>query len=507
MHAAPGGEPRAGERHEGGRHGGDALQVDVLVIGGGPAGTTTAALLASRGREVLLLEKDRHPRFHIGESLLPMNLPILQRLGVLDRVKAIGVHKPAADFPATGNPQAGKSHEGGASAYNSFRFERALNPAFGHAYQVNRSEFDRILFERARELGADAREQVKVERVEFDPDGRPRLAHARMADGAPLLVQPRYVVDATGRDTLLGGQFKLKQKNPHHQSAAIFSHFAGVERRPGGDAGNITVQRFAHGWMWLIPLPGDVMSIGVVCSPEYLRQRRGEGRSSEGRSNEALLMKTLLAEPHVAQRMRNARRVAPVHATGNYAYRCSRMAGPGWLMVGDAFTFLDPIFSSGVFLAMDSAVQAAEVVDGALREPRREAALQDAMANRLRRGLRHFEWAIYRFNTPVMRYLFNNPRNNWQVEQAVISMLAGDVFDHPAVTRRLYLFRAIYALTALQMLPQALRGWLQRRRAARSEFSGDTLHPGSDALPMSGAASAARPVSQPVAEAVEEPVA
>ena len=176
--------------------------------------------------------------------------------------------------------------------------------------------------------------------------------------------------------------------------------------------------------------------------------------------------------------MQGATRVAPVHVTGNYTYGCTRMAGPGWVMVGDAYAFVDPIFSSGVFLAMDSAEQAANVVDVALREPAREAALQAAMARRMKQGLRWFQWFIYRFNTPVMKHLFAHPRNTWQVEQAVISMLAGDVFDNPAVIRRLRVFRVIYALTSLQQLPGALRGWLRQRRAAREDFSGDTLQQG-----------------------------
>ena len=147
-------------------------------------------------------------------------------------------------------------------------------------------------------------------------------------------------------------------------------------------------------------------------------------------------------------------------------------------MAGDAYTFVDPIFSSGVYLAMDSAEQAANVVDGALRDPAHEAALQEAMARRSARGLRWFNWFIYRFNTPVMKHLFNHPRNTWKVEQAVISMLAGDVFDNPAVRKRLQVFRLIYALTALRLAPRAFRGWLRRRRAATDGFSGDTLQQG-----------------------------
>ncbi|MGO4551048.1 NAD(P)/FAD-dependent oxidoreductase [Lysobacter sp. 2RAF19] len=436
----------------------DIHEVDVLVVGGGPAGTTAATHLARRGYRVLLLEKSSHPRFHIGESLLPMNLPILERLGVLDQVRAIGTFKPGAEFPVDD------------VNFNTFRFERAIDAKFGYAYQVKREEFDQLLFEHAKANGVDARERVKVDRIAFGKDGRPEEAFATDADGKALRVRMRYLVDASGRDTLIGAQLKLKKKNPLHQSAAIFSHFTGVARRPGEDAGNITVQRFEHGWMWLIPLQGDVMSIGAVCFPEYLKTRKGQ--------NEDFLMRTLQSEPSAWNRMDNAQRVAPVHVTGNYSYTCTRMTGPGWVMVGDAYAFVDPVFSSGVYLGMNSAEMAAQVVDGALREPAREAALQGAMVERLKRGLKHFQWFIYRFNTPVMRHLFNNPRNVWQVEQAVISMLAGDVFDNRKVLRRLRIFRAIYAFTALQLAPQAFRGWLNRRRQVNVAVSGDTLQSG-----------------------------
>lgn len=433
---------------------------DVLVIGGGPGGSTTATLLARRGWNVVLLEKAAHPRFHIGESLLPMNLPILERLGVLDQVRAIGVHKPGADFPLQDD----------AGTTNVFHFARAINPKFDHALQVRREDFDQLLFRHAQGNGVDAREQVAVERVEFDDDQRPVHVHAKDAGGSALVFRPRYLVDASGRDTFLGSRLKLKRKNTRHQSAAIFSHFSGVTRRDGIDAGNITVERFEHGWMWLIPLPGDVMSIGAVCWPEYLKQRRGD--------NEAFLMQTLRGTPSVWNRMHAAARVGPVHVTGNYSYTCTDMSGPGWVMVGDAYAFVDPVFSSGVYLAMNSAEQAADLVDGSLREPAREPALQRAMATRLKRGLRHFSWFIHRFNTPVMAHLFAHPSNDLQLESAVISMLAGDVFDNRPVLRRLHVFRLIYALTALQLAPTAARGWWQRRRQARQAFAGDTLQAG-----------------------------
>ena len=159
------------------------------------------------------------------------------------------------------------------------------------------------------------------------------------------------------------------------------------------------------------------------------------------------------------------------------ALGASRMAGPGWMMIGDAYAFIDPIFSSGVFLAMDAGERGAEVVDGALREPTREAALQKAMARRTDRGLRHFSWFIHRFTTPVMQRLFATPRNDFQIEQAVISMLAGDVFDNRPVRLRLYLFRLLYLANALAIAPQALRGWRQRRRRGEV-FTGDTLQEG-----------------------------
>ncbi|MBB5942140.1 NAD(P)/FAD-dependent oxidoreductase [Xanthomonas sp. 3307] len=427
---------------------------DVLVIGGGPAGCAAAIVLAQRGWRVTVLEKDHHPRFHIGESLLPMNMPILQRLGVLEQVRAIGVLKLGADFPND------------AGGYNTFRFAHALGAQSDFALQVPRADFDRVLFAHARAVGADVHEGVRVEAVQLD--GETPTVQARSADGVRHY-RPRYLIDASGRDTFLGNKLKLKRSNPRHQSAALFSHFRGVARRPGEDAGNISIYRHAHGWMWLIPLPDDVMSVGAVCDPEYMKTR-------QGCDSEAFLLRTLALNPDVVERMAGAQRVAPVHATGNYAYECTRMSGPRWLMLGDAYAFVDPMFSSGVYLAMHSAERGAAMVDAVLREPASEARLQRRLERHLRGGLDEFKWFIYRFTSPTMRELFAQPRNVLQVEQAVVAMLAGDVFDNRAVLRRLRVFRAIYALSAVAMLPRAWRAWRHRRRQAREQFHGDTLH-------------------------------
>lgn len=430
--------------------GAHASDCDVLVAGGGPAGSTAATLLRRRGYRVTMLEKDRHPRFHIGESLLPCNLPVMEHLGVLDKVRALGVLKLGADFP---------SRDG----YQTFHFSRALGGSPPHAFQVKREDFDRMLFEHARESGVDACEGMKVERIGIDGIDAV-TASARDAQGSETTIRARYFVDATGRDTLLGNALRLKRRNARHQSAAIFAHFRGVERRPGDDAGNISIYRFDAGWCWFIPLHDDVMSVGCVCWPEYLKQRRGR--------NEEFLQRTLELMPAAAARMHAAERIGDVRVTGNYSYTCTRTAGPGWIMAGDAYAFVDPVFSSGVYLAMQSGAWAAETIDAILRAPACEAKRQAAFARRIRHGIRTFSWFIYRFNSPAMRSLFANPRNIWRIEDGVISMLAGDVFDNARVARRLLAFKLIYAITWLFDLRRSLVERRVRRRQARYAFSG-----------------------------------
>src|SRR5262245_22012311 len=428
---------------------------DVVVIGGGPAGSTAAALLARRGYRVVALEKAHHPRFHIGESLLPMNLPLFERLGVLDKVRALGVHKRGADFEA--------DNERG---YNTFAFDRALGNSPPHAYQVWRQDFDRMLFEHARACGASAREGHEA--LAFEQHGpRDTRLEVRTDDGRSYRIQARYLIDASGRDTFFAGKKKLRRKNPLHQSAAIFGHFRGVAARAGGDAGNISMYRFEHGWMWMIPLPEGVMSVGAVCWADYLKQRKG--RTVE------FLLETLQRNPALWQRMQRAELIGgEVRVTGNYSYDSSCMGGPGWVLVGDAFAFIDPVFSSGVYLAMSGAEQAAQVVDVALREPAAERALLRRLERRQRAGMERFSFFIYRFNEPVMRDMFRNPRNALKLEQGVISMLAGDLFDTPRVLWRLQLFKLVYGALALREWGRWRAGRRFRLAQARAQFSGGT---------------------------------
>jgi len=426
---------------------------DVVVIGGGPGGSTAAALLARRGYKVIALEKAHHPRFHIGESLLPMNLPVFERLGVLDKVRALGVFKPGADFEADN-----------ARGYNTYAFARAIGQSPPHAYQVWRQDFDKMLYDHARECGADAREGHEVVQVE-QRGPRESWLDVKTDDGRSYCIQARYVVDASGRDAFLSARKKLRRKNEQHQSAAIFGHYRGAERRMGEDAGNISIYSFEHGWMWMIPLPDGVMSVGAVCRPDYLKQRKG--RTVE------FLLDTLKLSPALWRRLEHAELIDnEVRVTGNYSYDSVQMGGPGWVLVGDAFAFLDPVFSSGVYLAMSGAEQAVDVVDRALREPRREMALLRKLEKRQRAGMARFSFFIYRFNGPVMQQMFRSPRNTWQLEQGVISMLAGDLFDTPKVLWRLQLFKLVYALCGLRDWRRWRSEHKYRLAQARAQFTG-----------------------------------
>lgn len=406
-------------------------KTDVLVIGGGPAGSTFANLAAQRGWRVTLLEKDEHPRFHIGESLLPMNLPILKELGVLDEVHAIGVPKFGADFTVANSN----------SEHQTFHFSDALGSGPNHAFEVRRSEFDKLLFESCCRRGVNAYQNTVVTAVENDGRGRHTVTAAQ-GDGRQVCWETKFLVDASGRDTFMSRRRGWKRRNPRHASAAVFAHFRGIERRHGADQGNISIYWFEHGWIWLIPLQDDIMSIGAVCYPEYIRTRTG--------SLDDFLLETITGIAEIRSRMTDPEPITPAQATGNYSYFSTQMHGPGYLIIGDAYAFVDPVFSSGVYLAMSSASSGIDVAHAWLRG----RGLRYRLAcrrheRRMRSGIAAFSWFIYRFTTPAMRFLMSNPRNSFRVVDGVVSMLSGDVFDNSAVRRRLILFKIIYSIAWL----------------------------------------------------------
>jgi len=436
------------------------LVTDVVVIGGGPGGSTISTLLADAGHSVVQLEKAQHPRFHIGESLLPNNLPILERLGVADEVKAMGVRKAGADFTC--------EVEGESSVLQTFRFDRALGDSPAHAWEITRSQFDELLFNNARAHGVNAFECCTVKQVEErDAHGLLHVVCENSA-GETSRVPARFVVDASGRDSFMAKKNRWQKKNSKHASAAIFGHFTGVPYRAGEDAGNISIYWFDQGWIWMIPLQHGRMSVGAVCWPDYLKLRDTD--------NETFLRQTLARSQAAGERMKKAVAVEPVRATGNYSYRSQRLYGDGYLLVGDAYAFVDPVFSSGVYLAMSSAERAVDVVRTSLNEGKSAYSKAARSYERaVSSKIASFTWFIYRFTTPTMRDLFRFPRNDWQIEQSVISMLAGNGDGSSAIRKRLLAFRGIYQANRLLRLPETYRAWRRRRRNAKLKFKHEQI--------------------------------
>jgi flavin-dependent dehydrogenase len=431
---------------------------DVVVIGGGPAGSTVAALLAREGFNVSLLERERHPRFHIGESLLPANGRLFDKLGVRAQVDAIGMPKWGVQFVS---PQ----HQ-----HTAFvEFSQAWDKSMPMAWQVRRSELDEILFRNAQAQGAFTVEGCAVRRVEFDADGA--TVSATRDDGTAQRWRAAYVVDASGRDTLLAGQFQSKARNPKHNSAAIFGHFRDAKRLQGDKLeGNISIFWFEHGWIWFIPLADGTTSVGATCWPGYLKTR--------DKPLKDFFFDTLALAPALMERLHGATLVDDqVHATGNYSYSASRASGERWLMLGDAFAFVDPVFSSGVYLAMESAFQAVPVIQASLREPRRAAAERRRFEAHMQKGPREFSWFIYRMTNPAMRDLFMHPRNILRAKEAVLSVLAGDIFSATPFRPSLAFFKCVYWVSSLGTLPRSWRAWRRRRElvADAGPVNGETV--------------------------------
>jgi flavin-dependent dehydrogenase len=427
----------------------ESLPVDVLVIGGGPAGATVAALLAQRGHRVTVLEKDHHPRFHIGESLLPANLALFERLGVAEAVKAIGMEKWGAEFVSPWH----------ANKSQTFEFADAWDKSMPFSYQVRRSEFDEILIRHAARQGAQVIEGCRVRGVDFAADGRGATVHAQHEDGRAQDWQARFVVDASGRDTFLGKQFDVKRRNPRHNSSALYAHFRGAARHPGREEGNITIFWFDHGWFWLIPLADGATSIGAVIWPHYLKSRTKPVKE--------FFLDTIAMCPALAERLANATLSSEVEATGNFSYSCDRTYGPNYLLIGDAFAFIDPVFSSGVMLAMQGGFAGADAVDTCLREPRRAAAALKEFDRQVRLGPKEFSWFIYRVTNPTMRDLFMAPSNVWRVKEALLSMLAGDIYGKTPIWGSVRVLKAIFYIASAWNFKRSWMAMRQRKSNIR----------------------------------------
>lgn len=431
-----------------------SAQCDIVIIGGGPAGSTAAALLAEQGRSVVLLEKEHHPRFHIGESLLPLNLPLLERLGVHEEIARIGMLKYGAEFVS---PYHDKSY--------TYQFAEALDKSFPYSYQVRRSEFDHVLIKNAVGRGAKVLEGYRVSEVDLE-DAAGVAITAQSDTGATHHWRAKFLVDASGRDTFLANKLGIKEKNPKHNSAALFGHFEGAQLHSGSAAGNISLYWFDHGWFWFIPLHDGTTSVGAVCWPYYMKSRKT--------SPTQFFLDTIALSPALSARLKNARLIAPATATGNYSYKSRHMTGKNYIMLGDAFAFIDPVFSTGVYLAMNSAFIGAQTVATCLDHPAKTEKALRQFDRQIRRGLDMFSWFIYRMTAPSLRDLFISPNNVLRLQEGVLSLLAGDIFrKHIGLRPRLALFKGIFYLLNLINIKRSFKAWRRRLEIVRDPQSNE----------------------------------
>jgi flavin-dependent dehydrogenase len=382
---------------------------DVVVIGGGPAGSTVSTLLAQRGCKVKLFERDRFPRFHIGESLIPETYWVFQRLKMLDKMKASPfVKKYSVQFI---NAQGKESAP--------FYFHDNKPHECSQTWQVIRSEFDTMMLDNAREQGVEVHQPARVLDLLFD-GSRAIGVRVQMEDGSPHEVRAKVVVDASGQSTMLQNRFKLRVWDPVLDKGAIWTYWQGAYRDTGRDEGATVVIQTTNkkGWWWYIPQHDDTISVGVVAPFDYLFKGRG--------SHEQTYNEEVAACPAVQKRLAGASRATGYFATKDYSYRSKQVAGDGWVLIGDAFGFLDPLYSSGVLLALKSGEMAADAIAEGL-------AKNDLSAAQLGRWGQTFNNGVDRMRRLVCEYYDGFSFGNFvkkypQLRGKVTDLLIGDLF-------------------------------------------------------------------------------
>lgn len=382
----------------------------VIVIGGGPAGSTTATILAQHGIRTRLLEREPGPRFHIGESLMPDTYWTFRRLGILEQLKAGPcVKKYSVQFV----------NESGKESQPFYFFENNAHEC-SLTWQVVRSEFDQMLLDNAVRHGAEVRQGVRALEVLFEGD-RATGVKVQHPDGRQEVMSCDVVVDATGQSSMIANRLKLREPDPCLRKASIWTYFKGAHRDPGLDEGATLVlaTKGKRGWFWYIPQHNDMVSVGVVSDLEYLTDKsRGD--------LEAIFYQEVENCPAVKRRIEVGERATGFYATKDFSYRCTRIAGDGWVMVGDAFGFLDPIYSSGVFLALKSGEMAADAIAAGLAKGDLTGAQLGAWGPTFLQGMERMKRLVYAFYEGMSfgQFLRRFP----ECKRAIIDLLIGDVF-------------------------------------------------------------------------------
>lgn len=403
--------------------------VDVVVIGGGPGGSVCAAQLVRRGLSVVVLEKESFPRFHLGESLLPQSLVVLDQIGALPSVEASFIRKYGARF-----------HDDVRGRKDRFSFDGAWRPERDHAFEVPRDVFDKLLLDHAASCGAIVRHGWMAKRILEDGDGRARGVEVVSSDGVPVTLEARFVVDASGRDALTAHASRSSSKIEGLDQTALYAHFEGVPRPTGKLAGDIDIILFSSGeeprpnWFWFIPFKDGRTSVGAVVSRAWLRARRArlgaEAEPERPDVTSALFDIAVSESPTARSLLGDARCSWPrKEATADFSYRVRDIRGAGWIAVGDAGGFIDPLFSTGAHLAMTGARLGADAIVEVLTQRGEPEQVFGEWERCMRAAAETFILAVQSFYAgPLVELLFAEDKHA-ALRRSITSLLAGDVFS------------------------------------------------------------------------------